>query len=418
MEGLLRLRWSILDNSYTMTLERVIIVNDFAFINGGQSKVAIDSALLLAEAGIDVQFFAAVGPQDPALDHPKIRTEIIGQYDILADPSRVNAALRGVWNKEAQRRLRALCESFDPTTTILHCHGYAKALSPSIGPVLTDGPIRSIYTMHEYFLACPNGGFYDYQRNEICTRRALSTSCLTTNCDVRHPAHKAWRSLRQIVTWGPAGIPRKMRDIVYISETQRLAMAPYLSGETRLHHVPNPIALPVEDPVDATNNKIYLFVGRLNPEKGGLMFAEAARNAKVPAVFVGDGVEADAIRKVNPDAQILGWQSPEEVVKWMRKARALVFPSLWYEGQPLVPLEALAQNVPVICGDWSAAAEAVDHQNNGIVYHAPTVSDLSLAILECKDLIFSQNPDHLFEMLPQTHLKRLLELYDRVLKEY
>jgi glycosyltransferase involved in cell wall biosynthesis len=393
----------------------VLLVSDFAFINGGQAKVAIDSARLLAEAGLQVTFFAAVGPVDSALDHPGIEVELLDQKDILSEPSRLRAMTRGIWNRTARERLEATVARFDPKTTVLHCHGYAKALSPSIGPVLTDGPLPTVYTMHEYFLACPNGGFYDYQRNEICTRRALGTACLTSNCDVRKPAHKVWRVARQMATWGPGGLPRGMRDIIYISETQKRAMAPYLPGEARLHHVPNPIARPDGPAVRAEENDIYLFVGRLNPEKGGRIFAEAARKAGVRAVFVGDGAEADVIRAVNPDAEILGWKSPAEVQEWLGKARALVFPSLWYEGQPLTPLEALARGVPVVCGTWSAAAECVTDGKTGILYDRPEVDSLAGALSRVEGMSFGDASEVLDPLEPAAHLQMLLDLYEELL---
>ena len=40
----------------------VVLVADHAAINGGQAKVAIESALGLAARGIRVSLFAAVGP--------------------------------------------------------------------------------------------------------------------------------------------------------------------------------------------------------------------------------------------------------------------------------------------------------------------------------------------------------------------
>ena len=152
-------------------------------------------------------------------------------------------------------------------------------------------------------------------------------------------------------------------------------------------------------------------------KKGGLMFAQAALEVNVPAVFVGDGAEADAIRKANPDARILGWQSPAEVAKWMRQARALVFPSLWYEGQPLVPLEALAQGIPVVCGDWSAAAEKVVNDLTGIVYKEPTVQSLSGAILRCQKLNFDPKGDTLHDLSPDVHLARLVRIYNKLLND-
>ena len=45
----------------------IIVVADHAHINGGQAKVALDSALGLAARGTRVTLFAACGPADPRL---------------------------------------------------------------------------------------------------------------------------------------------------------------------------------------------------------------------------------------------------------------------------------------------------------------------------------------------------------------
>ena len=203
--------------------DRVLIVGDFAEVNGGQAKVAIDSARLLADAGIAVTFFAATGPVSPLLSHDRIEVICLDQHTILSDPNRLRAMRTGLWNRAALRALSAEMARHDPARTILHCHGWAKALSPSVGRALTGGRMPVLYTMHEYFLACPNGGFYDYRRKEICTRRALGLSCLTTNCDLRHASHKAWRVARGAVLNGPGRMPRgrsKHRSVRYAAETR------------------------------------------------------------------------------------------------------------------------------------------------------------------------------------------------------
>lgn len=393
-----------------------LIVSDFAYINGGQAKVSIDSAKLLADHGINVIFFAAVGPIDTLLDHPKIEVVLLNQNDILTEPSKRKAAIQGVWNTKAAEQLEKCVEKFDKSNTILHCHGYAKALSPSIGPVITSGRISSVYTMHEYFLACPNGGFYDYQKNEICTSRPLGISCLMKNCDVRKPIHKAWRVARQLSTLGPGRLPKGLKNIIYISETQRKAMSPYISSNTTMHHVPNPIP-EIRTPKEESGERDgFIFVGRLNPEKGGHMFAAAAQILGAPAKFVGDGVEVDRIKKENSAAQILGWQNPETVQKMISKAKALVFPSLWYEGQPLVPLEALCLGVPVVAGRWSAAAEAIEDGHTGIIYDEPNERSLANAMSKVLGLPnFDPTPIQK-ENSPSKHLDRLLKVYSGILK--
>ena len=394
-------------------LRRVVIAGDFASVSGGQAKVAIDSACLLAEAGIDVHFFAATGPVAPQLERTGITVHCLDQHVILDDPERLRAIRRGLWNGQAAASLRALCAQFDPRDTVLHGHGYAKALSPAVGPVLAKGPLKSVFTMHEYFLACPNGGFYDYQRGEICHRKPLGLSCLATHCDMRNPAHKAWRVLRGWIAARPGMLPGGLRDVICISHTQRRVMKPYLPQDVRLHQVDNPVAsgLPA---VDAARNKTLVFVGRLSPEKGALHLAIAARKTGFPVVFVGDGPEAPAILAANPEATITGWLRPEEVQTHLATARALVFPSLWYEGQPLAPIEALLRGIPVICGRWCAAAETVSDGVNGVIYDDPTPDALARALRRLPQDPF--DPQSLSDRVaPARHLARLREVYETVL---
>nr|WP_245442769.1 glycosyltransferase family 4 protein [Methylobacterium terrae] len=71
-----------------------------------------------------------------------------------------------------------------------------------------------------------------------------------------------------------------------------------------------------------------------------------------------------------PEASFLGWQSPDQVKAVLRAARALVFPSVWYEGQPLTVLESLALGTPVIVSDVCAGREAVRHGESGLWFRS------------------------------------------------
>ncbi|MBO9448940.1 glycosyltransferase family 4 protein [Tropicibacter sp. R16_0] len=397
-----------------MRVRNVLIVGDFADVNGGQAKVAIDSARLLADAGVQVAFFAASGDPDPKLTHDNIRTVCLNQHTLADNPSRLNAMTTGLWNRMALHVLRTEAAQLDPANSVIHCHGWAKALSPSVGRVLASGPLRVLYTMHEYFLACPNGGFYDYRRQEICTRRPLSAACLSVNCDARHVSHKVWRVARSAIARGPGLMPRGLTDVAYISKTQLQAMQPSLSKSMRLHSLPNPVE--VGGPaVDATQNENFVFVGRFSPEKGALHFAKAARLAGVQAVFVGDGPEAEAIRQANPKARITGWLDAAQVQAELGQARALVFPSQWYECQPLVPIEALLRGVPVVCGRWTAAAEVVEDGVNGILHDSRDIKTMADSLRRVQQIGHFDSSALAAQVSPKQHLTRLIEIYDGML---
>ena len=399
-------------------IEHIIIAIDGASINGGAAKVAIDEAKGLAAAGRRVTFFAPCGPIDPGLVEAGIDVVCLHQPDILEDPDRLAAMRRGLWNGAAARALAKLVAEADPKRSIVHAHSFTRALSPAFGPVLTNGKLPHVYTMHEFFLACPNGGFFDYQRQEICTRRALGLDCLTTNCDARQPVHKLWRVARQAVLWSAGRLPRGLRDVIYLSQTQLSAMQPYLPPSARLHCLPNPIALDLEaQRIRAEENELFLFVGRLSPEKGGVDFARAAKAAGVKAVFLGTGPEEAAIRAANPEAELVGWVSPAEVAQWMSRARALVFPSLWYETFGLVACEALSKGVPVIVAGWNAAAEQIEHDVTGLIYQqrdelAPMLKRMDRnTALRLSQIAFDRRAS--YGLSVGQHVDELIEIYQK-----
>ena len=363
----------------------VVIVVDHAFIAGGQAKVAFDSALGLKRAGHRPIVFAAAGPVDPELAASDVEIVCLGQYDLVGNPSKAAAAVQGVWNAHAARALGELLEGLSKDDTVVHVHGWAKALSPSIAKPIARSGLPAVYTMHEYFMFCPNGGFYNYQRGHACPLTPMSAACLLTHCDSRNYARKLWRSARQAVSERIAHLPDVFSDYVTISKFQAEIVAPYLPKGVRVHQVSNPVSAANLGAKQNPASGDFIFVGRVSPEKGPFLFAEAAKLAGVTPIYVGDGVASEELRARYPQARVLGWKSPEEARAMMRQARALVFPSLWYEGQPLVALEAKAMGTPVIVSDGCAAREEIVDGVSGLWFASGGVEALAAALQRAKD---------------------------------
>ncbi|WP_293861815.1 glycosyltransferase family 4 protein [uncultured Alsobacter sp.] len=359
----------------------VVIVVDHAHINGGQAKVALDSAVGLARRGHRVTVFSAVGPIDPSLAEAGVAVECLFQQDAQTATSQWRYAGQAMWNPEAAARLKQLLDGCDPRRTVAHVHGWAKALSPSIGPVLLESPVPAVATLHEFFMVCPNGGFFDFPANTACTRAPLSAACITHNCDSRSFVHKAYRVARQSVVNGFSGLHRAFGHVITISELQYTVASPWLPQGIRWHRVPNPVSIDDPGPPDASRRGDHLlFVGRLSPEKGAAIGLEAARRAGQKVVVVGDGPDGEALQAAHPEATFLGWQKPDAVRSAMAQARALLFPSVWYEGQPLTVLEAQALGTPVLVSDICAGREAVIDGDTGLHVRSADVSAWTQAI--------------------------------------
>lgn len=363
----------------------VVICSDFGAMIGGLAKVTIDSAIGLKKKGHRPIFFAATGPIDQGVRDAGVETICLDQYQLNENPSRLVGAIQGSWNFEAAARLRELLAGLPSQSTVVHVHAWAKALSPSIGPAIAASGLPAVFTSHDYFMFCPGGGFYNFQKSHICHLTALSASCWTTNCDLRSYGRKLWRNTRLSLAKDVLHFPEVFSDFITISDFQRNIVKPYVPKSARLHLLSNPIAVENLGPKENPTSGDIIFVGRLSDEKGALLFAEAARKARVVPTFVGDGPVAQPLQERYPEARLLGWQSPEAVLRLMRDARALAFPALLYEGQPLAVLEAKALGLPVVVADTCAGRDEVEDGVTGLWFKGGDADDMARALIKLGD---------------------------------
>ncbi len=364
-------------------ISTVVVLNDFCHVQGGASKVALDEAAALAFAGLDVVFLGAVGPVEPALAASGARVICLDQPE-LADPRQaMRAAAQALWNWQAYGVMKGLLVGLDPRRTVVHLHGYTKALTTT--PVLAArrAGFATVCTLHDFFAACPNGAFFDYRLQEPCRLTALGARCVLRNCDKRHRAHKAYRVLRGFAQRGLAGFPETVRDYITLSRRSADLLGPYLPATARAYPLENMIDVPREPPVAVGANRELAVLGRLDAEKGVLLAAKTARRAGLPITFIGEGPLRREVEALG--ARVTGWLPARGAWRALETARCLLFPSLWYETYGLVVSEAAARGVPAIVSDISAAAERVVEGKTGWAFRSGDAEDLARALSAVRD---------------------------------
>ena len=216
----------------------VLVMNDFCHVQGGASKVAIDEAISLARAGIRVVFLGAVGPVCAELRTAPLTVDCLDQRELLSVRRHPSVALQGIWNLKAAARTRAILKTLPHDRTIVHLHGYTKALTTSPIRIARGMGFQVICTLHDFFAACPNGAFFDYAAGRPCDRKALSAACVTRQCDKRHYAHKLFRVLRGLVQRYRGQFPTAVTEYIALSRRSESLLAPYLPADARLHALP------------------------------------------------------------------------------------------------------------------------------------------------------------------------------------
>ncbi len=67
--------------------------------------------------------------------------------------------------------------------------------------------------------------------------------------------------------------------------------------------------------------------------------------------------------------EFVGWKQQAEMKEYILQARALVFPSVWYEGAPSTIPEVMGGYcLPCIVSDCSAGKDYIQHEYNGLIY--------------------------------------------------
>lgn len=393
-----------------MKVKTVVIVNDFNYTQGGASKVAIDTAKILKDENLDVYFFSAVNKEEENIDG--IKYIFTNQNEALKEKNRLKGCINGVYNFKAKRIFKNLLENLDRETTVIHVHGWTKALSSSIFDIAFKMNFKVVVTLHDYFTACPNGGYFNYKENKICEKKPLSGKCIKCNCDSRNYGFKVYRLIRQYVQNKIVKLNDKLKYAIGISDLSICILKTTLNAGITIKKIYNPIEYGEDKKViDASKNEYYLYVGRISKEKGVDLFCRAITELGLKGIVVGDGSERERLEMQFPHIEFTGWKNKEDVTKYMMGARALIFPSLWYETAGLTILEAQALGVPCIVSEWCAGKEFIKESINGFTFNS--YDDLKLKIKQvnniekCLDNLKKYNYDYY-----KNNLIRYYELFE------
>lgn len=405
-------------------LKNVIVIDDSADNFGGTAQIAYVTARILTDRGFNVVYFAGCGPVHKRFGD--IRVVVAHDKPFLEQDSKLHGAIDGLHSEETYDKLLALLLEFDPSETVVHIHSWTHALSSSIFDAIADAGFKVLVTLHEYFLVCPNGGFYDYQRNEICRLKSCSAACMLRNCDKRSYAQKLYRVAR--IKRQDKSIARANPKFCYLSDFTYGIMRGNRFDDGKPTFLPNPISVEGSyNPGDPASRSGYLYVGRFDAEKNPKLFCEAITKLGLQGTMCGSGPLLEPLRQEFPNVEFLGWCDKEQLAEQFRTKRALVLTSSWFEASPLVCLEAMfTSGIPSIVSETCGATAYIKDGFNGLWFANNDLDSLCDAIRRMEDGDFYlKTCRSIDESLPamredrsyKTYFGRVLALYEELLNE-
>ena len=355
---------------------RVLAVHNYYQQRGGEDQIYEAESSMLENHGCRVFSY-------------KMHNNLVKEKNLLA------LTQSTLWNRTAFNQLWKIIKQKKPD--VVHFHNIFPLISPAAYYAAKTESIPVIQTLHNYRLLCLNALLF---RNglicEDCVGKFVSWPGILNVCYrknlVATSVTAATLSLHRVLC-----TYRKMVDI-YIALTN-FARQKFIQGGLPAEKIvvkPNFI---YPDPGAGNGDGGYaLFVGRLSPEKGINIFLSAWSKTirEIPLKVVGNGPlsfnVAEAAR-TNSKITWLGQQSRHTVLRLMKDASILIFPSICYEGMPTTIIDAFSVGLPVIASNVGGISSMIEYKRTGLFFNPGDSEDLASKT----DWIFS-HPKELIQM--------------------
>jgi glycosyltransferase involved in cell wall biosynthesis len=378
-------------------LRNILIVHNRYRQPGGEDAVVEAEASLLRAHGHHVSLLE-VGNDDVRSSGHLLRTAIEAPYSLSM-------------RSEVSRRIR------ESAADIVHAHNTFPRISPSIYDACAAAQVPVVQTLHNYRLLCPAATMV--REGAICERCAtgLPVDAVRFGCYRSRPESLVAAATvalhRARGTW-------RTRVSGFIALTQ-FARAKFVAAGLPADRVfVKPNFSPAMPASPMARRREALFVGRLSEEKGLRTLIEAWRRVEWPLRVIGDGPLASELAAIAPaHVAFEGWRPATDARRAMEEASFLILPSEWYEGLPMVVVEAFARGLPVVASRIGGLPELVRDGWNGVLVEprdaralAERVNELTADPQRLIDMGAAARSDHAARFSPASNYHMLAAIYD------
>ena len=299
---------------------------------------------------------------------------------------RAALAARTVWSTESAAEVGRIVR--EERVDVVHVHNTLPLVSPSVFSAARDAGAATVHTLHNYRMVCPgNLLLRDGELCHDCVGKAFAAPAVLHRCYRGSAAATAAVATttaihRALGTWD-----RHVDRYIALSAFGRDL---FVQGGLPPDRVVVKHNLPPKEPALTKGGDYALFAGRLAEGKGLRVLLDAwAFDPGLPVLCVaGDGPLSDVVAEAateTPRVRWLGWQPADDLEALMAGAACLVTPSMWYEGWPLVAVEAMGHGTPVVATDHGAFPEMIDDGETGRLFPRGDAHALARAVRELTD---------------------------------
>jgi len=286
----------------------------------------------------------------------------------------------GIYNIKAKREMKSLVEEEGPDLVL--AQNVYPFISPSVLVACREVNVPVIMRCPNYRLICPNGLFMS--NGHICERCSGGNEywCVLKNCE-KNIFKSFGYAMRNLSARRFSLFKNNVDVFMVLTNFAKKLLVQNGYPEQRV------IVLSGLADVDQFESKIgflngdYIgFAGRVSKEKGIDILIEVAKNLPdIPFRIAGKlDDNSKILKRATQNVQFLGQLNREQLQKFYSNARMIVVPSKWYEGLPVVIIEAMLSGKPIICSSIGGLPEVVEDGKTGLLFKYNDVEDFSRKI--------------------------------------
>jgi glycosyltransferase involved in cell wall biosynthesis len=369
-----------------------IVMTSFGYNDsGGGTIVARQVSQELARRGYDVTVFhAAVGQVEPAQPY-QVRewwqdgVRLVGVFNRPHGLLDLGHPDREVDDPPITRAFAELLDRIRPDAVHFHnLHNLGAAL---IDEAAVRG-IRSVFTTHNYWLACPRGYLFT-DRLDLCEGPGDGRKCAV--CVGSADAEGYRRRLTEI----RGRFARGVDVCLAVSEAMRSTLVNAGYPPEMIDVVPQ--AMPEDGDIWEALGRdrrpgrlgaelVVGFFGSALPQKGPSLLVQAAQHtaARIRVRIHGEVPEAFARRLAAQDrrgvVEICGAFAHDDLPRLLADVDVAVIPSAWWDCAPLMVSECLAGRVPVLAARMGGIPDFVEDGRDGLLFAGRDPGDLTRAL--------------------------------------
>lgn len=361
---------------------KILMVNKFLYPNGGSETYMFKLGEYLTSIGHQVEYFGMEHPKRCVSNSADCYTENMDFHNSGA-AKKILMSLKTIYSAEARKKIRKVLDTFKPD--IVHLNNFNYQLTPSIILEIrkwekeTGKRVKIVYTAHDYQLICPNHMLNNPNTGENCEKciNGSFTNCIKGKC-IHGSTLKSLIGCGEAVFWNNKNVYSQLDTIICCSNfmKSKLDTNPVLKAKTvALHNF-----IDKAEQQETVKEDYFLYFGRYSKEKGIDVLLQACTSLPdVKFIFAGSGPLENEINKI-PNIENVGFQSGDKLKNLISKAKASIYPSIWYENCPLSVMESISLGTPVIGSDIGGIPELIDDNVNGLLFEYGDHNKLTIKI--------------------------------------